>query len=372
MRTLPDLSLLCCPVSKFVTAPRVGHRHSSSDCVVSHSFHPSITIRLRPVAVDHPPILVVPLFLLSSVMHSGGGVSHSLLKSQSTVSVTPAPSATPLTLTQRLQAQAWKPPHTAQAGPTPQALDATFPFQVCACEMGGSLCSPLMLSYRDTSTILYRVQQHCRKIVPDIITHQTRCLDHSRHCQRGILDVTDSLTMIETLNVPVQRSFQDIVQRSQHSVALLRELARSQREEQKEKEETRQARINAQSSSMPVTPSEASRRRVNTAASSLAPTPLRRAATTPSSASHPNPSTSPSNFVSPRFVSTPVSNGGTPSVAAQLRGRLSGVFSPTGRDRTNAPPVVQEEEEDHQLQPESVDDPPPHLHQDPTISAFVP
>jgi hypothetical protein len=226
-----------------------------------------------------------------------------------------------------------------------------------------------MLYYRDTSTILYRVQQHCRKIVPQIISQQTSSLASSRATQRGVLDVTDSLAMIDTLNGPVQRSFADIVRRAANCAHMLGQQAREAKEEMQRKERARAERMDA-ASSLPTTPVEGEPRIPRTPASasfaSVAQTPSRRA--------HPN---------------TPVPTAATPrtssstatSKAPTPRPRLSGIFSPSTQQRlsTTAPPAVQEEEHSIDLHPSltradphdhELDDA-PHVHEH-GISAFVP
>lgn len=114
------------------------------------------------------------------------------------------------------------------------------------------MCSPLTLYYRDTSTILFRLQQHARKIVPEVLAHQTTCLAHARQAQRESLDVADSLAMIDTLNGPVRKAFDDIQRRAQK---VAHDLA-----EERRRAETRRARKDDErlmaESSLPTTPTK--------------------------------------------------------------------------------------------------------------------
>jgi hypothetical protein len=140
-----------------------------------------------------------------------------------------------------------------QPPPTAAALDAAFPFQSSCCELCGSLCSPLSLYYRDTGTVLYRVQQHCRKLVPTVMEHQAFALSTARSAQRGVLDVADSLTIVETLNGPVEKSLGDVARVAQraakHAAMAHAELTAAAAR----RDERRLEQLNA-SNSLPTTP----------------------------------------------------------------------------------------------------------------------
>jgi hypothetical protein len=251
----------------------------------------------------------------------------------------PAPPERP-SLVDRLQATAWKAPDPHRPCPPPAAIDAAYPFQVSCCELTGSVCAPMMLYYRDTATILYRVQQHVRKIVPQVYHLQTQALGQSRSAQRGILDVTDSLAMIDTLNAPVQKAFGDITARALATAGMLRE-------ERKQREKARHEKLNA-SSSLPTTPADGeatdavsgdlptisipgtSSPRGSSTAVTPQGTPQRRHPNTPASvvvaAATPRASSSSSAAATGSGAMTP----------SRLKAKIAGVFSPTAAATASA------------------------------------
>lgn len=133
--------------------------------------------------------------------------------------------------------------------------------------MCASTCSPLMVYYRDTSTALYRVQQHCRQLVPRVSQEQAACVASARAAQRGVLDAVDSLAVIDTLNGPVTRSFGDVAKRTTRCVELLDQLARERREDERATTTHRRALDAAAAPSLPTTPFESERRQPRTPAS---------------------------------------------------------------------------------------------------------
>lgn len=397
------------------------------------------------------------------------------------------PHTQPMTLTERLKVNAWKPPNPQQPGPPPAYLDSFYPFQACCCEVCGSICSPLMLNYRDNTTIMYRVQQHCRKLVPKIIQTQvsgdsssaveneirfeesekkrrrrtvrekrkgeadsrvlnfyfsplmlifhvalfsffpffffffsffscfhfflpsfplwqSHALSSSRSAQRGVLDVTDSLSMIDVLNGPVASSFLDISNRANNCARILGEMERQRKEEEKKKERRMKRQMDAESS-LPTTPTREDQAAAASLASSssssssaassvpsdsvfhahnvslasvapsLAPTPSRR---TLSQLSSPSAAGGGSNqqhgfsAASPRSQSMS-SASTTPrhATASQLRSRLSNAFSSSSSSSSSSsnpslpPPVLVSTvaEEDHHTT-SSID----HLHPSLTLA----
>jgi hypothetical protein len=132
-------------------------------------------------------------------------------------------------------------------------LDASIPFQASCCEMTGSLCSPLSLYYRDTGTVLYRVQQHCRKLVPQVLTQQATTLATARSAQRGVLDVSDSLQIIDTLNGPVERSLADVAAVAKRAAAIAQARHKEIRAEARRRDQRRRVQMDA-SGSLPTTP----------------------------------------------------------------------------------------------------------------------
>ena len=248
---------------------------------------------------------------------------------------------------ERLQANAWKPPDPYRPCPPPAAIDASYPFQVSCCELTGSVCAPLMLYYRDSATILYRVQQHVRKIVPQVYQLQTQALGQSRSAQRGILDVTDSLAMLHTLNVPVAKSFSDITHRTVATAALLKE-ERKQRKEQEER--ARNERLNA-SSSLPTTPTDgeasdavaadlASHSNAGTSTPRGLSSALSSAAATPAGTPHRRHPNTPASISvassTPRASASSLSASGT-LTPSRLKAKIAGVFSPTAATASGAP-----------------------------------
>jgi hypothetical protein len=134
-------------------------------------------------------------------------------------------------------------------------LDATgsFRFQASCCELCGALCSPLSLYYRDTSTVLFRVQQHCRKLVPSVLSAQGSALGTARLAQRGVLDVVDSLSIVEALNGPVERSLADVALVAQRAALLAQEAHAELQAQAARRDQRRLQQMNA-SNSLPTTP----------------------------------------------------------------------------------------------------------------------
>lgn len=60
---------------------------------------------------------------------------------------------------------------------------------------------------------------------------QTQCLSLSRSCQRGVLDASDSLSLLHTLESPVTRSMADVASRTAQCVSMLRGLEADRRAE---------------------------------------------------------------------------------------------------------------------------------------------
>lgn len=119
--------------------------------------------------------------------------------------------------------------------------------------MCGSLCSPLSLYYRDTGTVLYRVQQHCRKLVPQVLTQQAATLATARSAQRGVLDVSDSLQIIDTLNGPVERSLADVAAVAKRAAVIAQARHKEIRAEARRRDQRRRVQMDA-SGSLPTTP----------------------------------------------------------------------------------------------------------------------
>jgi hypothetical protein len=236
--------------------------------------------------------------------------------------------------------------------------------QVGCCEMTGALCSPLLSYYRHTSTILYRVQQHVRKLVPIIIHQQSNALTECREAQRGVLDATDSLQMIETLNTHVTRSLADVAARSARCAALLASRAKANRDKQTKRQ------LALRTDSIPSTPhggdSNHSRHHSSSSRSDSFPT-----AGTPGRRLH---NTTPALLVTPRITSNANS---TVSSAVTLPPSSSSssatTTTPAQRSRpfkSSMTPSVVEEELHHSLaHTHSEDD---HEEQSSTKDAFVP
>ena len=234
----------------------------------------------------------------------------------------------PLSLLDRLAAVAWKPPPAHMPGPPPAVLDAGFPFQAACCELCGSICSPLSLQYRDTATVLYRVQQHCRKLVPTVLHHQSECLSMSRAAQRGVMDVADSLDIIDTINSHVARSMADVATVATRAAARAKARRKEFEQEERLREKRRVQQMNA-SGSLPTTPlrgensssshngSNASSHRASIIALDNAGISPAAAATradldaASSSLSSPHPMVSPS--AAPSLQSAPVPSPGRPA-----------------------------------------------------------
>lgn len=207
---------------------------------------------IRFVCVGLCRFSVVPSFAssLSSFFFSPRSMSTA-------VSAPPRPAAAasplPLSLVDRLAAVAWRPPPAHLPGPPPAVLDTGFPFQAACCEICGSICSPLSLQYRDSATVLFRVQQHCRKLVPSVLQQQAECLSLARAAQRGVLDVSDSLSIIDTLNAQVAKSMADVALVSTRAAARAKARRKEAEHEERQREKRRVQQMNA-SGSLPTTP----------------------------------------------------------------------------------------------------------------------